>query len=208
MLGDIAFSSSRPIMTTKNTIYRLAFILFVFIPAPLLAQQSRKTQWESGVLENKQKVGEWEYYGYTASKRQVTVMRYDHTAKKLLYYRPVEQMTYNTELSPGQWTRRLVDQPPLYIGGDAALASYTSKVNYPQAAQDKQIQGKVLIGITVDTLGRASGHHVVQRLGGGCDEEALRVSQKIPDQWIPARVGSRAVPVEYELPFTFRLLSR
>ena len=192
----------------KNTIQISVLLLFFFIPIQLFAQQNRQTQWESGVLENKQKVGIWEYFGYTASKRQVTVMRYDHTVKKLLYYRPIEESSYNTELSPGNWTRRLVDQPPLYIGGDAALATYTSKVNYPQAAQDQQIQGKVLIGIVVDTLGHASGHHVVQRLGGGCDEEALRASQKIPDQWIPARVGTRAVPVEYELPFTFRLVSR
>jgi protein TonB len=192
----------------KNHIrLQLLFFLF-FIPIQLFAQKNRTTQWESGVLENKQKVGVWEYYGYTASKRQVIVMRYDHTAKKLLEYRPIEETNYNTEVSPGTWTRRRVDQPPLYIGGDAALAAYTSKVNYPQAAQDQNLQGRVLIGIIVDTLGRASGHHIVQPLGGGCDEEALRVSQKIPDQWIPARVGSRAVPVEYELPFTFRLVQR
>ena len=192
----------------KSTIYLRLLFLLCFIPFRIFAQQNRTTQWESGMLEKKEKVGVWEYYGYTASKRQVTVMKYDHTAKKLVYYRPIEEMTYNTELSPGNWTRRLVDQPPLYIGGDAALAAYTSKVNYPQEAQDKNLQGKVIIGMVVDTLGHASGHHVVQRVGGGCDEEALRVSQKIPDLWIPARVGSKAVPVEYELPFTFRLATR
>ena len=189
----------------KNTINLALLLALTFIPIQLFAQQNRKMQWESGVLENKQKVGIWEYYGYTGSKKQVVVMRYDHTEKKLLYYRPIEAVSYNTELSPGNWVRQPVDQPPLYIGGDAALAAFTSKVAYPQAAQDKSIQGRVLISIVVDTLGHASGHHVVQRLGGGCDEEALRVSQKIPDQWIPARVGSRAAVVEYELPFTFRL---
>lgn len=189
----------------KNTIYpKLLFLLF-FIPIQLFAQQARKTQWESGMMDKREKVGVWEYYGYTASKRQVTVQRYDHSTKKLLYYRPIEEVTYNAQLTPGNWVRRLVDQPPLYIGGDAALAAYTSKVTYPQAAQDQNIQGKVLVGIVIDTLGRASGHHIVQRLGGGCDEEALRISQKIPDQWVPARIGSKAIPVEYELPFTFRL---
>ena len=191
----------------KNSIHFQLLLLILFVPIQVFAQQNRTTQWESGVLEKREKVGVWEYYGSTASKRQVTVMRYDHTEKKLLYYRPVEEMSYNTEMTPGNWARRLVDQPPLYIGGDAALAAYTSKVVYPQAAQDKLIQGKVLVAIVVDTLGHASGHHLVQRIGGGCDEEALRVSQKIPDQWIPARVGSKAVPIEYELPFTFRLLT-
>lgn len=191
----------------KNTIYVKVITLLLFVPFQIFAQKNRTTQWESGMMDKKEKVGVWEYYGYTASKRQVTVQRYDHSAKKLLYYRPVEEVNYNTELTPGNWVRRLVDQPPLYIGGDAALAAFTSKVNYPQAAQDKQLQGKVLIGIVIDTLGHASGHHVVQSVGGGCDEEALRVSQKIPDQWIPARIGTKAVPVEYELPFLFRLLT-
>lgn len=190
----------------KNTIYFRFILLLFFIPIQLFAQQNRKTQWESGVMDKKEKVGVWEYYGFTAGKKQVTVQRYDHSEKKLLYYRPIEEVAYNTEVTPGNWVRRTVDQPPLYIGGDAALAAYTSKVVYPQAAQEKSIQGKVVVGIVVDTLGHASGHHLVQRLGGGCDEEAMRVSQKIPDQWIPARVGSKAVPVEFELPFTFKLL--
>lgn len=190
----------------KNTIYSILLLAFYFSPIHLFAQQSRSTQWESGMMDKKEKVGVWEYYGYTAGKRQVTVQRYDHSEKKLLYYRPIEKMTYNTEVSPGNWVARPVDQPPLYIGGDAALAAYTSKVVYPQAAQEQSIQGKVVVAIAIDTLGHASAPHVIQRLGGGCDEEALRVSQKIPDQWIPARVGSRAVPVEFELPFTFKLV--
>lgn len=188
----------------KNTIYFRLLLLLFFVPIQLFAQV-RTTEWESGMMEKREKVGVWEYYGYTASKRQVVVQRYNHTTKKLVFYRPIEEITYNTEVSPGKWTRRLVDQPPMYIGGDAVLASYTSSVTYPQGAQDKNIQGKVVIAIRIDTLGRASGHHVLQRVGGGCDEEALQVSQKIPDQWIPARIGSKAVPVEYELPFTFRL---
>ncbi|WP_375416506.1 energy transducer TonB [uncultured Hymenobacter sp.] len=192
----------------KNTNYFYALLFILFIPIQVFAQQNRTTQWESGVMDKKEKVGVWEYYGYTASKRQVTVQRYDHTEKKLLFYRPVEQMNYNAEMTAGNWARRLVDQPPLYIGGDAALAAYTSKVVYPQQAQDQQLQGKVIVGMIIDTLGHASGHHLVQRLGGGCDEEALRISQKIPDQWVPARVGTRAVPVEFELPFTFKLLTR
>jgi len=163
------------------------------------------TEWESGMMEKKNKVGVWEYYGYTPSKRQVTVQKYDHTNKKLVYYRPVPETYYNTEVKPGQWTRRLVDQPPLFIGGDAALAAYTTRLNYPAAAQERKIQGRVTIVFTLDTLGRASGHKVLSGIGGGCDEEALRVAREIPDQWIPARVGSKAVPIEYELPLTFRL---
>lgn len=171
------------------------------------AQKLRKTDIESGMIEKGQKVGEWEYYSHTRDGRQVVVQRYDHTANKLTFYRPIEDVPYNTEVSPGQWARTSVEQPPLYIGGEAALAAHMSKLTYPQAAQNRNIQGKVLITFVIDTLGRTSGHKVLNSIGGGCDEEALKLCQNIPAQWVPARLAGRAVPVMYELPFTFRLQS-
>ena len=180
------------------------FILLVF-SLTVNAQKMRTTKWESGMLDHREKVGVWEYYGYTTSKEQVVVQRYDHTAKKLIYFRPSEDKTYSTQVAQGQWSRRPVDRPPLFIGGDAALAAYTTQLQYPQQAQDRRIQGQVMVGFAIDTLGRATSHRVLRSIGGGCDQEALRVAHTIPDEWIPARVGSRAVPIEYELTLTFRL---
>ena len=57
----------------------------------------------------------------------------------------------------------------------------------------------------VDTLGVAQNHKVLTGIGAGCDEEALRVARSIPHEWIPGRKAGRAVPVEYELPFVFRI---
>ena len=190
----------------KITIYS-TLLLFLWLGLGLTAnaQKVHTTKWESGVLDHRVKVGVWEYYGYTPSKEQVVVQRYDHTAKALLYYRPADEKSYNTELSPGQWSRRPVDRPPLFIGGDAALAAYTTQLQYPQQAQARNIQGQVMVGFAIDTLGHATAHRVLRSIGGGCDQEALRVAHTIPDEWIPARVGSRAVPVEYELTLTFRL---
>ena len=62
-----------------------------------------------------------------------------------------------------------------------------------------------MVTFVIDTLGHTSNYHLTQRIGGGCDEEALRIAQTVPEQWVPARVGSRAVTVEYELPLNFRL---
>ena len=172
---------------------------------PANAQKMHTTKWESGMLDHRAKVGVWEYYGFTPSKEQVVVQRYDHSAKILLYYRPADDKSYNIQVAPGQWSRRPVDRPPLFIGGDAALAAYTTQLQYPQQAQDRNIQGQVMVGFAIDTLGHATGHRVLRSVGGGCDQEALRVAHTIPDEWIPARLGSRAVPVEYELTLTFRL---
>ena len=169
------------------------------------AQKMRTTKWESGLMDRRAKVGVWEYYGITLSKEMVVVQRYDHSAKQLVYFRPNGEMRYRTETSPGQWAYRVVDRPPLFIGGDAALAAYTTRLQYPQLAQDRRIQGPVTIGFVVDTLGRTTGHRVLRSIGGGCDQEALRVARTIPDEWIPAQVWSATVAAEYELTLTFRL---
>jgi protein TonB len=165
----------------------------------------RNTKWESGELDHRTKVGVWEYYGYTPSKEKVVVQRYDHTAKQLIYFRPGDDRPYRIQSSPGVWTSRLVDRPPLFIGGDPALAEYTTQLQYPQQAVARNIQGQVTIGFAIDTLGQASDHRVLRSIGGGCDQEAMRVARTIPNEWIPARIGSRAVPAEYELTLTFRM---
>ena len=184
---------------------------WAFLPALLLltlvslAQKLRETEWERGMVDKKTKVGVWEYFGRTPSQRQVLVQRYDHDTKKLLYYRPIGEILYRTETAPSTWRMQRLDQPPLFIGGDAALAAYTTRLNYPAQAQDRNVQGRVVIGFVIDTLGRAADYKIITKLGSGCDEEALRVVRGIPPEWIPGRIGSRAVPVEYELPLTFRL---
>ena len=180
-------------------------ILFVGLAASASAQKAYASKWASGQLERRTKVGVWEYYGVTASKEKVTVQRYDHSANTLVYYRPVDDIAYNTEVSAGQWKRRPVDRPPLFIGGDAALAAYTTRLQYPLQAQERNVQGQVMIGFIIDAEGKTSGHRVLRSIGGGCDQEALRVAKTIPNEWIPAMLGNQPVPVEYELTLTFRL---
>jgi periplasmic protein TonB len=173
---------------------------------PLLAtaQRQRTTNWESGTLEKGAKVGEWEYYSYSAKKERIVTQRYDHSNNRMIYCRPDGKL-YESEVAPGKWERTLLTQPPWFIGGHEALAAYTAKINYPAGAQARNVQGRVLIGFEVDTLGQISGHRVLEGIGSGCDEEALRVSRTMPNNWSPGRLGSKALPTVYELPFTFRL---
>ena len=183
----------------------LALISWLANSEPAQAQRLRETKFEKGFQDKGHKTGVWEYYGYTPSGEKVVVQRYDYDAGKLLYFRPGPDVTCHAELSPGQWSYVRPDQPPLFIGSDAALAEYTRRLVYPAAAVSRNIQGKVVVAFVIDTLGQPSKYHLVQRIGGGCDEEALRVARTLPAQWVPARLGSRAVAVEYELPLNFRL---
>lgn len=189
----------------KSTLLAL-FSCCILLPVASQAQHAYKTEFEKGTMEKGKKVGVWEYYNYSRNTEEpMVVQKYDHTANKLLYYLPVESVSYEVEKRPGEWGMSEVDQPPLFIGGIGVLGTYIAEMKYPESAQQAGVQGKVLISFVIDTLGHTSGHKVIKTIGGGCDQEALRTCQSIPNQWIAPRIGKKAVSVRYMMPFTFRL---
>lgn len=164
----------------------------------------RQTDLDSGRVEKGRKLGPWTYYAMTASGRKVLVQRYDHDQKKLLYYRKPDEHPYRHQQGTA-WQMGYLERPPLYVGGEPMLSTYMRQLNYPDQARLKNVQGRVVVSFVVDTLGVAQDYKVLTGIGSGCDEEALRVARSIPHDWIPGRKDGHAVPVEYELPFTFRI---
>ena len=53
--------------------------------------------------------------------------------------------------------------------------------------------------------GRIANVQVDQSVGGGCDEEAVRVVKGMPD-WTPGQLNGRPVNVHTSLPLSFTLL--
>ena len=85
-----------------------------------------------------------------------------------------------------------------------------SRIKYPQEAQDKGIQGTVVITFLVDKDGNMLNLEITKKIGGGCEEEALRVLQEmaaLPAKWIPGKQAGKAVSVKYTLPIRFKLPS-
>lgn len=66
------------------------------------------------------------------------------------------------------------------------------------------IEGRVFIEFLIGKDGTLSEIKVIKGIGGGCDEEALRVIQGSPN-WNPGK--QRGVPVKqrYTLPIVFKL---
>jgi len=75
---------------------------------------------------------------------------------------------------------------------------------YPEQAQAIDIEGTVYVRFTVSTLGKVTNAKVMNQIGGGCDEEALRVVNMFPD-WSPAQDNMKPVAVEMDLPILFAL---
>ncbi|MFZ4457063.1 MAG: TonB family protein [Bacteroidales bacterium] len=98
-----------------------------------------------------------------------------------------------------------VESMPEYKGGDKALMKYLKdSLIYPKIALENRIRGRVIVRFLVDEKGQTSQISVLRGIGSGCDEEAIRLIQKMP-LWIPAKQGGRSVAIWYTLPIMFTL---
>ena len=94
---------------------------------------------------------------------------------------------------------------PEYPGGDQAMMKFVSEnVQYPEEAKEKEISGRVLVSFIVEKDGSIADVKVVKGIGGGCDEEAVRVVKAMP-KWKPGKDKGKPVRVSYMMPFTFKL---
>ncbi|NNC86252.1 MAG: energy transducer TonB [Bacteroidia bacterium] len=100
---------------------------------------------------------------------------------------------------------RVVEQNPSFKGGDAALVKYMqSNIVYPAMARENNISGKVYVEFVVNPDGRVTNAKILKGVGGGCDEEALRVVNKMP-KWNPGKQRGKPVKVYCTLPVNFGL---
>ena len=94
---------------------------------------------------------------------------------------------------------------PQFPGGDQAMMKFVSEnVQYPEEAKEKEISGRVMVGFIVEKDGSISDVKVVKGIGGGCDEEAVRVVKAMP-KWKPGKEKGKPVRVSYIMPIFFKL---
>jgi protein TonB len=101
---------------------------------------------------------------------------------------------------------QVVEEQPSFPGGMKALYKYLSEsIKYPQIAREAGIDGPVYISFIVWEDGSIRNIQLERGIGGGCDEEALRVVKAMPN-WIPGKQRSIPVNVQMVLPVNFKLL--
>ena len=117
--------------------------------------------------------------------------------------KPTETML---ELKPEVEKEHLyVEQQPVYRGGQEAMAAFLRKhLRYPHQAARVGAQGKVYVACTVGADGAIEKAETVKGIGFGCDEEALRVVQMMPN-WVPGKQAGKPVRVRFTLPIAFQL---
>lgn len=84
-----------------------------------------------------------------------------------------------------------------------SLAELQKKVVYPEKARLAGIEGRVIVQFVVNEKGEVENPKVIRGIGGGCDEEAVRVAKMA--KFKPGRQRGVPVRVQYTLPFIFKL---
>ena len=99
----------------------------------------------------------------------------------------------------------VVEAMPEYPGGMGELMTYlATSIKYPPLAKESGIQGRVFINFVVEPDGSISNVKVLRGIGGGCDEEAVRVVSQMK-KWKPGMQRGKPVRVSYNLPVKFTL---
>lgn len=111
-----------------------------------------------------------------------------------------------------------LQEPPLFPGCDEVadkeerrkcsdkemLMFIYKNIKYPATAREQGISGNVVVGFIVDENGYVKNTQILRGIGGGCDEEVLRLVNQMP-RWKPGVKDGKAISVQYSLPVNYKL---
>ena len=99
----------------------------------------------------------------------------------------------------------IAETPASFPGEKGAWYKFLRKnLKYPKQAQRAGIEGRVYLQFYVDASGNLSDIEVTRGIGGGCDEEAIRVLKKSP-KWNPGLQRGRPVKSPMAIYVIFKL---
>lgn len=99
----------------------------------------------------------------------------------------------------------VVEVQPEFPGGmDSMYAFIQKNLIYPEKAKAEGIEGRVFITFTIEKDGSVSNVKILRSIGGGCDEAAKEVVEKMP-KWKPGTQRGKPVRVQFNLPIKFEL---
>ena len=100
---------------------------------------------------------------------------------------------------------QVVEEQPMFPGGmDELMKFLQTNIRYPKEAQERGLQGRVIVQFVVNKDGSISDENVVKSVDPQLDAEALRIVRSMPN-WTPGKQRGKPVRVRFTLPVTFRL---
>jgi hypothetical protein len=96
----------------------------------------------------------------------------------------------------------IIDEYPKYPGGEKELYKFFLE-NF-SLPQEINVNGNIYVQFIVEKDGSISNVKIIRGIGGGCDEEVVRVIKLMPN-WIPAKKDGQFVWTFVTLPIEIRL---
>jgi len=120
-------------------------------------------------------------------------------------YMPVPALKEEEEDISQEEIFQVVESMPQFPGGEAALYAFLAEnTKYPRMAIEAGISGRGYVTFVVEKDGSITDIKLVRGIGGGCDEEAIRVVQSMP-QWTPGKQRNMPVRVQFIMNVKFTL---
>ncbi|PWV54044.1 energy transducer TonB [Chitinophaga sp. S165] len=110
------------------------------------------------------------------------------------------QSKYDSLLKMTVYT--FVERPPVFPGGEEALARFLSKIDYPKVEKDADIQGKIYFSFVVDTTGSILDKRIGNKKESqytNLEKVALAALDKMP-KWKPGEQDGKKVAVRFIIP--------
>lgn len=99
-------------------------------------------------------------------------------------------------------------QKATFPGGEEALKEFiASEMIYPKKAREAIVEGEVKVIFAVGSDGQVFDVKVVEGVGYGCNEEAVRIIKAMP-RWNPARLGKETAGMRLDLSIVFTLSNK
>lgn len=117
---------------------------------------------------------------------------------------PVGALQIEIPIETPSDTFLIVEKMPVPVGGFNTFYKHLAKsVKYPSLAKRTGTEGKVFVEFVINEFGEPVNFKVVQGIGAGCDEEAIRVLKLV--RWEPGKQRGKPVAVRKILPVYFKL---
>lgn len=123
----------------------------------------------------------------------------------LLFFGHVLKTEAQVTMSNVEGVYQTVPEMPMPPGGMEGWTNYFQEnLKYPAAAKEKGIEGMVALSFIVRADGSVDDVAILRGIGGGCDEEALRIVKE-SGKWTPGKLDGKPVAVQMRLPVQFKL---
>jgi TonB family protein len=138
-------------------------------------------------------------------KKVLVLTEIEPNAEKELFNQVMKNKEISSAGKDGEEIFEITEIQPIPAGGMEGWMNYLAEsIKYPEEAKKRGIEGTVVMAFIVNLDGTISDIEILRGIGGGCEQEAMRVIQNAPN-WTPGQLAGKPVRCRMRLPLQFKL---